>query len=108
MTKKKKVTEKSLANLIPFTEETARVCGANGGRKKKENEPKRLAHKEAKERIIKEAYGQILERLENGFLSNQELISVFKSAIDISGDKTEKQELALPESLSINVVTKKD
>lgn len=100
-------TEKQLANLRPpFNSITAREAGAKGGKKKKENELKRLAHKEAKERIIKEAYGQILEKLENGELNNQELISVFKSAIDISGDKTEKQEIELPESLSINVVTK--
>lgn len=102
------VTEKQLANLKPFTEKTARAAGANGGRKKKENELKRLAHKEAKERIIREAYGQILEKLENGELNNQELISVFKSAVDISGDKTETKEIELPEKLSISVVTKKD
>lgn len=101
------VTEKQLANLKPpFNSTTARAAGAKGGKKKKENELKRLAHKEAKEKIIKEAYGQILERLENGDFNNQELISVFKSAVDISGDKTEKQELELPESLSINVITR--
>lgn len=102
------VTEKQLANLKPFTEKTARICGANGGKKKKENELKRLARQEAKERIIQEAYGQILDRLEKGKLSNSELISVFKSAIDISGDKTEKQEIELPDSLNINVITERD
>ena len=101
------VTEKQLANLRPpFNSSTARENGAKGGRAKKANEIKRLAHKEAQERIIKEAYGQILERLENGGLNNQELISVFKSAVDISGDKTEKQEVVTPEALKINVITK--
>lgn len=101
------VTEKQLANLKPVSsKKEARERGRNGGLAKKANELTRLAHKEAKERIIKEAYGQILEKLENGELNNQELISVFKSAVDISGDKTEKQEIELPESLNINVVTK--
>lgn len=105
---KKKVSENSLKNLQMFTENTAREFGARGGKAKKANELTRLAHKEAKERIIKEAYGQILEKLENGELNNQELISVFKSAVDISGDKTEKQEIMTPEALTVNVVTKED
>ena len=102
-------TEKQLANLKPpFNSITAREAGAKGGKAKKENELKRLAHKEAKERIIKEAYGQILEKLEKGELNNQELISVFKSAVDISGDKTEKQEVVTPEALTVKVITKDD
>lgn len=102
-------TEKQLANLRPVTTKSeARERGRNGGLKKKANELQRLAHKEAKERIIKEAYGQILKKLENGELNNQELISVFKSAVDISGDKTEKQEVVTPEALQIKVITKDD
>lgn len=100
-------TEKQLANLRPVTTKSeARERGRNGGLKKKANELQRLAHNEAKERIIKEAYGQILEKLEKGELNNQELISVFKSAVDISGDKTEKQEVITPEALVVNVITK--
>ena len=102
-------TEKQLANLRPVTtKKEARERGRNGGLKKKANEIQRLARKEAKERIIQEVYGQILEKLEKKELNNQELISVFKSAIDISGDKTEKQEVLTPEPLKVSVITKKE
>ena len=102
-------TEKQLANLKPCSSKSeARERGRKGGLAKKANELQRLAHKEAKERIIKEAYGQILEKLENGELNNQELISVFKSAVDISGDKTEKQEVVTPEALTVKVITREN
>lgn len=102
-------TKKQLANLKPpFTPSEARIQGSKGGKAKKANELQRLAHKEAKERIIREAYGQILEKLEKGELNNQELISVFKSAIDISGDKTEKQAVVAPEAFTIKVITEEE
>lgn len=87
------MSKESQKNLVKFTEKTARTCGANGGRKKKENEPKRKAHEEIKREIINESYSQIYDRLKDGGLSNQELIAVFKSAIDISGDKTQTQQI---------------
>ena len=101
-----RMTEKQLANLKPVrTKKEARERGRNGGLKKKENEPIRKAHEAAKKEIIRQAYGQILEKLENKELSTAELISVFKSAIDISGDKTEKQEVELSDNLEIKVFT---
>lgn len=59
-----------------------------------------------KERIIQEVYSQVLEHLENREYTKQELIALFKPAIDISGDKTEKQEIELPKQLQINVIKK--
>lgn len=101
------VTEKQLANLRPpFNSITAREAGAKGGKKKKENELKRLARQEAKERIINEVYGQILQQLEDKQFTKQELIALFKPVIDISGDKTEKQEISTPEALEIKVIKK--
>lgn len=101
------VTEKQLANLKPVsTKKEARERGRNGGLAKKANELNRLARQEAKERIINEVYGQILEKLEDRQFSKQELIALFKPAIDISGDKTEKQEIDLPKQLRINVIKK--
>lgn len=87
------MSEESRQNLVQFTEKTARICGANGGKKKKENEPIRKAHEELKKEIIRESYSQTYQRLLEGKLSNQELIAVFKSAIDMSGDKTQTQEI---------------
>ena len=86
--------EKQNANLIKFTEKTAREMGARGGHKKKENEPKRKAHEEIKKQIIEETYGQIYDRLMQGLLSNSELLNLFGSTIKISGDLIQKQEIA--------------
>lgn len=85
--------DKQNANLIKFTEKTAREMGARGGKKKKENEPKRKAKEEIKQEIIQETYGQIYERLLEGKLSNDELLKLFGSVIKISGDMLQKQEI---------------
>lgn len=90
----KNVTDKQKANLIPFTEKTAREMGARGGKKKKENEPKRKAKEEIKQEIIQETYGQVYERLKNGTLSNDELLKLFGSVVKISGDLIQKQEIS--------------
>ena len=101
------VTEKQLANLKPITsEKMARELGKKGGYAKKKNELQRLARQEAKERIINEVYGQILQQLEDKQFTKQELIALFKPVIDISGDKTEKQEISTPEALEIKVIKK--
>ena len=55
--------------------------------------------------IIEEAFGQVFIKLKDKELSNKELLEVFKSAIDMSGKKVQKQEIELPEALSINVIT---
>jgi hypothetical protein len=54
--KKRKVTEKQMANLIKFTENTAREKGSKGGNKKKENEPKRK-----EEQLKKEAFKEVAQ-----------------------------------------------
>lgn len=51
-------TEKQLANLIKFTENTARECGARGGHKKKENEPKRKMQE-----LKKEAFKEVAQEM---------------------------------------------
>ena len=61
---------------------------------------------QVKKRIIQEVYSQVLEHLENKEYSKQELIALFKPVIDISGDKTEKQEISTPEALEIKVIKK--
>ena len=98
--------QKEVLKSNQFTTNTARECGARGGKKKKENEPKRKAQEAIKKELIEKTYGQIYERLNTGGLSNSELISLFKSVIEISGDKTQKNEVEIPESLFINVINK--
>lgn len=90
----KNVTDKQKSNLIQFTEKTAREMGARGGRKKKENEPKRKAKEELKKEIIQETYGQVYDRLKNGTLTNDELLKLFGNVIKISGDSVQKQEIS--------------
>lgn len=108
MKPKRNLTEKQLANLKPFTVETAREMGARGGHKTKENEPKRKAHEEVKKDIIRECYGQIYDRLKQGLLSNSELLNLFGNTIKISGDLVQKQEFELPDNLQINVINKEE
>lgn len=51
-------TEKQLANLIKFTEKTAREKGSKGGKKKKENEPKRK-----EQELKKEAFKEVTQEM---------------------------------------------
>ena len=100
--------QKEILKSNQFTTSTARECGAKGGKRKKENEPIRKAQEAIKKELIEKTYGQIYDRLNSGGLSNGELISLFKSIIEISGDKTQKNEIEIPESLFINVVNKEE
>lgn len=87
-----------------------------GNRFSKDNQPtpeakskgwiKKRIIDEYAEGIIEEAFGQVYEKLKDKELPNRELLEVFRSAIDMSGKKIQKQELELPNSLSINVITK--
>ena len=97
--------QKEVLRTNQFTTDTARECGARGGYKKKENEPKRKAHEEVKKQIIEETYGQIYDRLIEGKLSNGELLNLFGNTIKISGDLIQKQEVELPQGLTISVYT---
>ena len=54
--KKRNITEKQKANLVKFTEKTAREYGSKGGKKKKENEPKRK-----EEQLKKEAFKEVAQ-----------------------------------------------
>lgn len=87
-------TEKQLANLKPFTVDTAREKGAKGGKAKKANEPKRKAIEQIKNEIIEKSFTRVYELLESGEVLPNELIAIFKSAIDMSGFKTNKQEIS--------------
>lgn len=98
--------QKEVLRTNQFTANTAQEMGARGGHKKKENEPKRKAHEEIKKQIIQETYGQIYDRLIEGKLTNSELLNLFGNTIKISGDLIQKQEIDLPEALSINVIKK--
>ena len=51
-------TEKQLANLVKFTEKTAREKGSKGGKKKKENEPKRK-----EQELKKEAFKEVAQEM---------------------------------------------
>ena len=97
-------TKKQLANLKRFTEETAREMGARGGKKKKENEPKRKAIEQIKNEIIEKSFSKVYELLDKEDVNAQELIAIFKSAIDMSGFKTNKQEVSgvSPANIIIN------
>lgn len=95
-------TEKQLANLKPpFNSITAREAGKKGGKKKKENEPKRKAIEQIKNEIIEKSFSKVYELLDKGEITPQELISIFKSAIDMSGFKTSKHEV---ENTGLNIV----
>lgn len=94
MSKGKKPTEKQLANLKPpFNSITAREAGKKGGKAKKENEPKRKALEQIKNEIIEKSFARVYELLEKEEIKEQDLIQIFKSAIDMSGYKSSKQEI---------------
>lgn len=96
-----------------------KICKGNkeGVKFSSENQPsgkaKSLGHlkkktiEETKKEIINVAFGQIYNKLMNGELTNQELINVFKSAIDMSGFKTSKQEVTQKE-IKIEVANSDD
>ena len=105
---KKELSEKQKEILKnnQLTAKAERECGARVGKQEKENEPIRKAQVAIKKEVIETTSGRVYKRLIAGDLSNGELISLFKSVIEISGDKTQKNEVELPESLFINVINK--
>ena len=60
------------------------------------------------EGIIEEAFGQVYDKLKSKELQSRELLEVFRSAIDMSGKKIQKQELEVSDNLQINVIKKED
>lgn len=89
-----------------------------GNRFSKDNQPspeakskgwaKKRIIDEYAEGIIEEAFGQVYEKLKDNAFKDKELLEVFRSAIDMSGKKIQKQELEMSDSLSINVIKKED
>lgn len=98
-------TEKQLANLKPITKSTARELGARGGKKKAENAPKRKALEQIKNEIIEKSFARIYELLDKKELKEQDLIQIFKSAIDMTGYK--KQEIS-GDGLATNVIINRE
>ena len=92
---KRKQSNSQLNNLKPFTVETAREMGARGGKKKKENEPKRKALEQIKNEIIEKCFSKINDLLEKEELSSSDLRDIFKTAVDMSGFKKQSQELSV-------------
>ena len=60
------------------------------------------------ELIKEEAFGQVYEKLKNGEFTNKELLEAFRQAVDMSGQKSQKQEVEFSNNLKINVITKGD
>ena len=97
-------TEKQLANLKPpFNSITAREAGRKGGKKKKENEPKRKAIEQIKNEIIEKSFAKVYDLLEREEIAPQELIQIFKSAIDMSGFKSIKQDVTGTDKTPIQI-----
>lgn len=90
---KRNQSEQQLANLKPFTVETAREFGARGGKKKKENEPKRKAIEAIKNEIIEKSFSKVLDKLNDDKITFSELKEIFARAVDMSGFKQQKEEL---------------
>jgi ribosomal protein L9 len=100
---KRKMNKRSLENLQPFTENTARICGANGGKKKKENEPKRKALEQIKNEIIEKSFSLVYDLLQNGeLLTSADLRDIFKTAVEMSGYKKQSQDINI-ETPNINI-----
>jgi len=85
-------TEKQLANLRPpYDSNTAREMQKKSIESYRKNAPKRKALEQIKNEIIEKSFARIYELLEKKEIKEQDLIQIFKSAIDMSGYK--KQEL---------------
>lgn len=92
--KRSKPTEKQLANLKPIKDsEVARRLQEKSVEKRKENEPKRKALEQIKNEIIEKSFARVYELLGKEEIKEQDLIQIFKSAIDMSGYKSSKQEI---------------
>ena len=88
-------TEKQKANLKPIKDsDVARRLQEKSVKKRKENEPKRKAIEQIKQEIIEKSFARVYELLEKEEIKEQDLIAIFKSAIDMSGFKTNKQEIS--------------
>lgn len=104
-------TEKQLANLIPIKDtEIARQLQERSVKKRKENEPKRKALEQIKNEIIEKVFWLVYEKLESGDIEDNTLLQIFKSAIDMSGFKTNTQNITGNTNLTMQkvFVTKKD
>ena len=99
---KRKMNKKSLENLQPFTENTAREFGSRGGKKKKENEPKRKALEQIKNEIMEKSFSKINELLDKEDLTSQELRDIYKTAVEMSGFKKQSQELSV-DGIQVNI-----
>ena len=88
---KRRMSENSLNNLQPFTKgsEKSRECQKKAVAKRKENK----TIEEYKDGIIFLTFKQVYEKVESGQLTNQDLIDIFKTAVDMSGYKKQTQEL---------------
>lgn len=88
-------TEKQLANLKPIKDgERARELQEKSRITYRKNAPKRKAIEQIKNEIIEKSFSRVYDLLESGEVLPNELISIFKSAIDMSGFKTNKQEVS--------------
>lgn len=75
---------------------------------KKQGWIKKKTIDEYAELIKEEAFGQVYEKLKNGEFTNKELLEAFRQAVDMSGKKSQKQEVEFSNNLEINVITKED
>ena len=104
-------TEKQLANLKPIKDgDRARQLQEKSRVTYRKNAPKRKAIEQIKNEIIEKSFSKVYDLLDKEEITPQELISIFKSAIDMSGFKTSKQEIdgLLNTNIQKVYVTKED